>query len=302
MSERKTFLFYAEWKEIIQNYPTELRIELYEAIVDYAMGKELDLSPSAKLIFPFIAVKIDAGNKRQDAIAERNRLNGSKGGRKIKKTPKNQKKPVGNLGLENNPEEPKETQKTHSVIKEEKEKRSKKEIEENNAITDVIAKKEEKEINNNIYFQKEEKTFDSVFGKFKEELLGEYQGIWRDTVTQKFGVKNHALALDDFKAHIIAQGKEKNVTEQNISEFKAYFANSARMGFLSDKSKSELKSEPKPTKRKPCVFYTQRTGQGVIGVISQDGKTFYVHQDVGYPPTESHYWNPASKQYEVQQR
>lgn len=292
MSERKSFVFYAEWKEIIQNYPTELRIELYEAIVDYAMGKELNLSPSAKLIFPFIAPKIDADNKRQDAIAERNKLNGSKGGRKTKKTQNNPKNPVGNLGFENNPKKPKETQKTQWETKEEQEKRSKKEIEEN-----ILTEKEEKD-NNYIIIQKEEKNFDSVFGKFCSELLGEFNELWRETITKKYGIVNHSVALDEFKVHIIAQGKELNVMEQSLSEFKAYFANTARMGVFSEKTKQMPKAK---AKRKPCEFLTQRTGQGVIGVIKQDGQTYFVPQEVGYPPTEFHFWNPEHRQYEIQQ-
>lgn len=292
-----SFLFYKSFFEAVKDFDNNTIAEFFKLVCQYALDGDVYETDNkvARALFQMTIPQIEANNKRRENGKKGGAPTGNKNAKKTtEKQPKNnQKQPK--VDLKNNLNQP-------MVKKEEKEKRSKKEIEENIAITDVIAKKEEKEINNNIYFQKEEKTFDSVFGKFKEELLGEYQGIWRDTVTQKFGVKNHALALDDFKAHIIAQGKEKNVTEQNISEFKAYFANSARMGFLSDKSKSSLKSEPKPTKRKPCVFYTQRTGQGVIGVISQDGKTFYVHQDVGYPPTESHYWNPASKQYEVQQR
>ena len=284
MNTRKTFVFYTEWKELIQNYPAELKLELYEAIVDYAMGNNVELSPIAQYIFPFIRVKIDADINKYEVVAERNRVNGAKGGRKSKKTQTNPKNPNGLTKTQTNPKNlDNDNDNDNELI---------------SPIVDINEK--EKKENNNIIFQKKEKTFDSVFDFYKAELLSNNHVMWREIVERKFGVKNHALALDEFKAHIIAQGKESNVTEQNISEFKAYFANSVRIGFLSDKTRSEPKSElEQPQKRKPCKFYTQRTGQGVIGVIIQDCKTYHVPMEVGSPPTESHFWNPESKQYEI---
>ena len=94
MNERKTFVFHSEWKEAIKGFPAPLKIELYEAIVDYAMGNEVNLSPTAVLIFEFIKVKMDADINKYNAVTERNRENGAKGGRKPKETQPNPKNPT----------------------------------------------------------------------------------------------------------------------------------------------------------------------------------------------------------------
>ena len=283
-----SFVFYKSFYVAIKEFDNDTIAEFFKLVCQYALDGEIIETNNkvAKALFQMTIPQIEANRKRRE--------NGKKGGA-----------PTGNNNAKKTTEkQPKNNQKQPKVNFKNNQKQPNVNVNDNgyNTPTNVVVYNQEEKKNNINIIPKKEKSFSDVFEAFKSELLGEDNEIWRETVTRKFGIVNHALALDEFKAHVIAQGKEKNVTEQNISEFKAYFANSARMGFLSDKSKSELKSEPKPTKRKPCVFYTQRTGQGVIGVISQDGKTFYVHQDVGYPPTESHYWNPASKQYEVQQR
>ena len=54
MIERNSFVFYTEWKDLIVDFPIELKVELYEAIIDYATGKTPQLSQNAKLAFPFI--------------------------------------------------------------------------------------------------------------------------------------------------------------------------------------------------------------------------------------------------------
>ena len=289
MSERKSFVFHAEWKQAIDLMPTELRLELYEAIVTYAITGELpEMTEQAKVAFCFIQPKLDESNKAYLVKCEKIKENGKKGGRPKKETEENQKNQTKPNGFSKT----KQNQKNQMVLKEEQEKRSKKEIEEN-----ILTEKEEKD-NNYIIIQKEEKNFDSVFGKFCSELLGEFNELWRETITKKYGIVNHSVALDEFKGHIIAQGKELNVMEQSLSEFKAYFANSARMGVFSEKTKQMPKAK---AKRKPCEFLTQRTGQGVIGVIKQDGQTYFVPQEVGYPPTEFHFWNPEHRQYEIQQ-
>lgn len=283
-----SFVFYKSFYNAIKEFDNDTIAEFFKLVCQYALDGEIIETDNkvAKALFQMTIPKIEANNKRRENGKKGGAPTGNKNAKKTtEKQPKNnQKQPK--VDLKNNLNQP-------MVKKEEQEKRSKKEIEEN-----ILTEKEEKD-NNYIIIQKEEKNFDSVFAKYSSELLGEYNALWRETITKKYGIVNHSVALDEFKAHIIAQGKEKNVTEQNISEFKAYFANSARMGVFSDKAKQKPK-EQTPPKRKPCEFITQRTGQGIIGVIKQDGETYFVPQDVGYPPTESHYWNPEHRRYEVQ--
>lgn len=35
-SRRKSFVFYTEWKEVLVDYPPEVRLEVYDAVIEYA--------------------------------------------------------------------------------------------------------------------------------------------------------------------------------------------------------------------------------------------------------------------------
>lgn len=76
---------------------------VFRAALLYAKdGIEPDLQPVEAMAFAFIRGDIERAKAKYEAIAERNRVNGMKGGR-----PKNPENPVGYLGTQNNPEEPK---------------------------------------------------------------------------------------------------------------------------------------------------------------------------------------------------
>lgn len=58
--DKKTFLFNTEWKEVLMEYPAEVRLEVYEAAIDYAASGTLsELKPLAKMAFSFIKKEID---------------------------------------------------------------------------------------------------------------------------------------------------------------------------------------------------------------------------------------------------
>lgn len=279
-----SFVFYKSFYNAIKEFDNDTIAEFFKLVCQYALDGEVYETDNkvARALFQMTIPQIEANNKRRE--------NGKKGGaptgnNNAKKTAK--KQPKNNLkqpkvDLENNQKQPNVNVNDNELLSNSKE----------------LSNNKEKKNNINI-IPKKEKSFAEVFEAYKEELLGECNLLWRETITKKYSIVNHSVALDEFKAHIITQGKERNVAEQTLSEFKAYFANSARMGVFSDKAKQKPK-EKIQIKRKPCEFITQRTGQGIIGVIKQDGETFFVPQDVGYPPTEAHYWNPEQKRYEVQ--
>ena len=76
---------------------------VFRAALLYARdGIEPDLEPLEAMAFAFIRGDIERAKAKYEAIAERNRINGMKGGR-----PKNPENPVGYLGTQKNPEEPK---------------------------------------------------------------------------------------------------------------------------------------------------------------------------------------------------
>lgn len=104
--ERKSFVFYKEWMDAIKDLPDDVRLEIYESIVEYATtGNVRGLKPMAKIAFNFIKTTIDRDTKKYLGIVERNRNNGNKGGRPKGEThdnPNNPTKPTGFFGNPNN--------------------------------------------------------------------------------------------------------------------------------------------------------------------------------------------------------
>ena len=47
--KNRTFIFNVEWQEVLVDYPPEVRLEVYEAIIEYvASGTLSELKPLAK--------------------------------------------------------------------------------------------------------------------------------------------------------------------------------------------------------------------------------------------------------------
>jgi hypothetical protein len=102
---RDSFVFYKDWKKAIEDLPNDIRLEIYESIIEYATtGNLRGLKPTAKVAFNFIKTDIDRNTEKYLSIVERNKKNGSKGGRPGNKNPNN---PVGFLGTQRNPQKPK---------------------------------------------------------------------------------------------------------------------------------------------------------------------------------------------------
>lgn len=58
--KKKSFIFNVEWQEILLAYPAEVRLEVYDAIVEYVVsGTFSELKPMAKMAFSFIKKEID---------------------------------------------------------------------------------------------------------------------------------------------------------------------------------------------------------------------------------------------------
>ena len=75
------FTFHRYFYEALKDLPTDLKIEVYDSILEYALnGKETAKTGAAKSIFNLLKMKIDADKKKA--------INGKKGGRpkKTKKT------------------------------------------------------------------------------------------------------------------------------------------------------------------------------------------------------------------------
>ena len=71
--KKKSFVFNVEWQEILLGYPSEVRLEVYDAIIEYvASGTILELKPMAKMAFSFIKKEIDYNTcKYNNIVAKR---------------------------------------------------------------------------------------------------------------------------------------------------------------------------------------------------------------------------------------
>lgn len=70
--KRKNFTFDIEWSDILGDLTAEVRLEVYDAIVEYAKSGTLsDLKPMAKVVFSIIKKQMDSEFARQDEISEK---------------------------------------------------------------------------------------------------------------------------------------------------------------------------------------------------------------------------------------
>lgn len=81
-SIKKHFLFNYEWAEVLMDYPAEVRLEVYDAIIRYAQSGTLsELKPQAKMAFSFIKREIDYNESQYQNIVDARKAAGSKGGK-----------------------------------------------------------------------------------------------------------------------------------------------------------------------------------------------------------------------------
>lgn len=100
--KRNSFVFYASYKEALDNLPPEQQLNLYKAICQYAFnGKFTRLTKQEKSILNLIIPTLDSSMRRYDANVE----NGKKGGRPkkentpLKNPPETQTKPNENPSI-----------------------------------------------------------------------------------------------------------------------------------------------------------------------------------------------------------
>ena len=83
--KKETFLFYADWLNVIRDLPSEVQLEVYQAITEYAIyGNLIELKPLAKVAFGFVKQTIDRDTQKYISIKEKRKEAGAKGGRPLK--------------------------------------------------------------------------------------------------------------------------------------------------------------------------------------------------------------------------
>lgn len=70
---KETFVFRISWQEVLKDYPPEVRLEVYDAMIEYvASGTLPKLKPLANMAFSFIKRDIDADDARYtETVAKR---------------------------------------------------------------------------------------------------------------------------------------------------------------------------------------------------------------------------------------
>ena len=83
--KKETFLFYADWLNVIRDLPSEVQLEVYQAITEYAIyGNLIELKPLAKVAFGFVKQTIDRDTQKYISISEKRSEAGKRGGRPLK--------------------------------------------------------------------------------------------------------------------------------------------------------------------------------------------------------------------------
>ena len=83
--KKETFLFYADWLNVIRDLPSEVQLEVYQAIAEYAIyGNLIELKPLAKVAFVFVKQTIDRDTQKYISISEKRSEAGKRGGRPLK--------------------------------------------------------------------------------------------------------------------------------------------------------------------------------------------------------------------------
>ena len=100
--KKKSFLLYLDTLEILHKLTDEQAGKLLKAFLAYHSEQDLNLDPMLDLVFFSFQAQFERDGVKYNTIVERNRNNGSKGGR-----PKNPVKAKEPSGLSDNPSEPK---------------------------------------------------------------------------------------------------------------------------------------------------------------------------------------------------
>lgn len=95
---RKSIILYLDSLDVLDKLTDEQCSELFKGIRDYNLGLDIKLSNLVDIVFTQFKNQFDRDKEKYEKICERNKINGSKGGR-----PKTQKNPVGSLVTQRNP-------------------------------------------------------------------------------------------------------------------------------------------------------------------------------------------------------
>lgn len=82
MAKKNSFIMYNDWASLFERLPNDKAGELIKAIYNYQTGKEVEISDiSLYAVFNLLKNRFDIDKANYESTCERNRQNGSKGGK-----------------------------------------------------------------------------------------------------------------------------------------------------------------------------------------------------------------------------
>ena len=80
MDDKKSFVFFFSWRDALSGCTDEVRLEVYDAIIEYAQSGTLpELKPLSQMAFQFIKLEIDRNSARYEQIKQARREAGRRG-------------------------------------------------------------------------------------------------------------------------------------------------------------------------------------------------------------------------------
>jgi hypothetical protein len=116
---KKSFVLHHDSLIVVDELTVEQKGELFQAIIDYNLGKEITLTGLMKVVFLPFKNQFIRDKEKYDETVERNKNNGSKGGRPPKPTENedNPNNPSGFSETQPNPTEPKKADSDSDSVK-----------------------------------------------------------------------------------------------------------------------------------------------------------------------------------------
>lgn len=197
VQDKKSFIIHIDSLDVLDDLDDKDIAELFKAIRDYNKYGETNLNGIMKAVFNPFKNQFDRDFKKYSGIVERNKSNGSKGGRPTKESKeKEAKKPTG---LSGSLVEPKKADNENGS--------------ENGNVTDndILLEKETKEENFKKSFSKNE--------IFSSELLQSHQ--WIETVSTQNRITTEEVLkwIGDFNKKLISELDTKISKKEYASHF-----------------------------------------------------------------------------------
>lgn len=271
--QRTTVVFNIKWKQALQSYPIDIRVAVYEAVMDYALTGEIPmLSPEEMMAFNFIKQEVDVNNEKFEDTKRKKQEAGRKGGEQTQ-AKRSKTKQIKQIKANKANQAENENENENEIIATN--------VAENNVLSSNENKTKEKNILKNIQKENSSLSFDAIIN----QALSDNEKSWHDALLQKYGIKNLEQAIEDYKMHIELYPRQEPIT--SLSEFKRHFANIANNypNFISEKAK-----QYKPV---PIAVEFEQNGKRYV---RQFGLEVLLPDNAPAKPTDSvsYYWDDTS--------